>query len=221
MDKQVGKSLKECVVLVVFFLCSCSTQRLVGQETGIWSAKGSSLLQSSGTQVMEVTAPNGNVKITYTSDGLVLRQNSYEYLLSEVVSAASLTEVIWSPDSRHVIVNASDGGVVGTWDSFLYSINDNGAPILIKIRDVLGSIASEFPRCTPSEIANIGTIEWLDGSYEILVAIESPPHSTCRNMGDVKGVRIAVPSWVITDSIPESILRRDWVASLGPRFIAN
>lgn len=220
MDVRIGRSLRECIVLIAF-LCGCSSPHSQDQGAGIWSAKGVSLSRSAGDRAIEVLAPDGNARIAYEKEGLVLYQNGRKYLLSEVVSTAWLTEVIWSPDSRRFIVNTSDGGAIGTWDSLLYSIKDNGPPSLTTIRDVLGTVASAFPDCETPEIANIGTVDWLDDPGELLVVIESPPHSSCRNMGDMKGIRVSISSGTVLDQIPDPILRRDWMLSLGPRFIAD
>jgi hypothetical protein len=132
-----------------------------------------------------------------------------------------LTEILWSPDSKAFVVNASNGGVVGTWNAYYYSIDAQGRPVSTNLQDSLSAMTQKIPHCDDQEKANVGVAGWLDGGKDLLVVAEVPPHSSCRNMGAIRGFRVEVAPWSIVGEISESKLRRDWGRLLGPRFASK
>jgi len=130
-------------------------------------------------------------------------------------------EVLWSPDSNGFAINVSDGGLVGTWETHIYTIDQNGNPAPRNLQRLILPIVSKFLRCEPKEVANFGIAAWLNGSKEVLMIAEVPPHSSCRNMGTLIGFRISVLSGKIIERISERELRRKWKSFLGCRFMGN
>jgi len=202
------------LLAVLAFLPSSSS------ATGRWAAAGQSPFVSSSAPPVEILAPDGRGALRETADGLAF-VGEHTTVLQEVLSPPSLTEVLWSPDSKAFVVNASDGGVIGTWDAYYYSIDAEGRPVSRNLADLLAPMIQKFPRCDDPEKANIGAVGWLDGGKDLLIVAEVPPHSSCRNMGAIRGFRVAVASWRVVGEISEAKLRQDWAKVLGPRFAAE
>lgn len=211
------------IVMKINFLSLLMALSLIpscGNAAGIWAAAGQSPFVSSSAASVEIFAPDGMKKIKETIGGLAL-SGKHTIVLQDILSPPSLTEILWSPDSKSFIVNASDGGVVGTWSAYYYSINIEEKQEPKNFYNLLASKIQEFPHCDDPEVANVGAVGWLDGGKELLVVAEVPPHSSCRNMGAIRGFRVAVTSWNVLGEIPEAELWRDWGNVLGPRFTAE
>src|SRR5215208_7966807 len=107
------------VVLLTSNCAIAAQQDVVG---GIWAAGGQRLVTSLASPSRTIQSPDGTRSIRLTDDGLVLTANSRTALLPEIEAAsASLIEVLWGPHSDAFVVNASDGGLVGTWDTYYYA----------------------------------------------------------------------------------------------------
>jgi hypothetical protein len=191
-----------------------------GSAAGIWAAAGQTPFVSSSAPPIEILAPDGKVALRETEDGLTFIGKK-TVLLQEILSPPSLTEVLWSPDSKQFVVNASDGGAVGTWTAYYYWIDADGTPVSRNLVNLLAPMIEKFPDCDDAERANIGAAGWLDDGKDLLVVVEVPPHSSCRNMGAIRGFRVAVTSWRVAGEISEVKLRQDWARALGPRFAAE
>ena len=125
-----------------------------------------------------------------------------------------LTEVSWAPDSRHVAISASDGGSVGNWSITVFSVRDRQAHRLPPYRE-LHVAANRLLQCEGPESTNLGLVGWLKGGAEMLVVAQVPPHSVCRNMGSLHGLRVATASGRILESMSYASLRKRWPDWLG------
>jgi len=121
---------------------------------------------------------------------------------------------MWAPDSRHFVANASDGGVVGTWNATVFAVRQGRAHRLAPLRDVQLA-ANRLARCEEPETANLGVAAWLAGGAEMLVVAQVPPHSSCRNMGQMHGYRVATGSGRILESLSHATMRKRWGRTLG------
>ena len=202
------------------FLATLAFSPSFADATGIWAAIGQTPFVSSSVLHAELLAPDRLLKLVETANGLAI-VGKHTILLSEILSPPSLTEVVWSPDSKAFVVNASDGGVVGTWDAYYYSLDRTGRWTSRNLANLLAPMIDNLPHCDEVEKANVGVIRWLDEGRELLVVAEAPPHSSCRNMGAIRGFRVSVSSWRVVGEISEVKLRRNWGRSLGPRFTAE
>jgi hypothetical protein len=117
------------------------------------------------------------------------------------------------------VINVSDGGLVGTWEAYLFLLDANDRPVARDIQRLVRPLADKLLLCEPGEVANIGVASWVNGSSEILVVAEVPPHSSCRNMGGIFGFFVSVQSEKIIERIPEDVLRKKWAGTLGCRFM--
>jgi len=125
-----------------------------------------------------------------------------------------LTEVSWAPDSYYLAISASDGGSVGNWSITVFSVREGQAQRLPPYRE-LHAAANRLLQCEGPESANLGLAGWLKGGTEMLVVAQVPPHSVCRNMGSLRGFRVATASGRILESMSYAALRRRWPDWLG------
>lgn len=190
--------------------------------TGHWAAGAVSPYPDSGPSYLEpdfiptnIPAPNGKVSIKATSEGLSLvgRNGS-----THIEAYPPLMEVLWAPDSRNFVINVSDGGLVGHWDTYLYSIDADESPVYRDIQKIVRPIADVLLQCEPKEEANLGVVSWINGGKDILIIAEVPPHSSCRNMGAIFGFRVSAKSGEIVERMSEDALRKKWAKALGCRF---
>jgi len=188
---------------------------------GIWAANGKPPYVGPDFAPSEIPAPNGRVSLKAYSGSLSLVGRKHSINLRKILVNPPLMEVLWSPDSRNFVVNVSDGGLVGSWDTYFYSVDQDEYPAFRDIESLIRPIANKLPQCDMAEQANIGTVAWLNEGKELLLVAEVPPHSSCRNMGDLLGFRISVESWRITERISEDRLRKKWGKVLGCRFAHN
>jgi hypothetical protein len=182
---------------------------------GIWSNEGRVPSVASGA----LAAPDATRSIVATGEGLRLADSAggTSYLLP-VLALPPLWEVLWTPNSRYVAINWSDGGAVGTWDSTIFRIARSGKAEPLAVSAIIRRASASLANCYAQEAANVGVVGWEHNGAIALVAAEVPPHSSCKNMGRSRGFRIALASQKIVETLSESALRKRWSTKLGPRL---
>jgi hypothetical protein len=182
---------------------------------GIWSNDG----RIPSVAARALAAPDATRNIVATREGLRLADSrgGASYLLP-VVALPPLWEVLWTPDSRYVAINWSDGGAVGTWDATIFRIARSGKAMPLAVSAIIRRASTSLAKCYAQEAANVGVVGWENNSGIALVVAEAPPHSSCKNMGQLRGFRIALASQKIVETLSESDLRKRWSTKLGPRL---
>lgn len=187
----------------------------LGAELGMWAASGTLL---GSQQEASVPAPNGLLSIGQVQDEVpVFVSGGTSTRLKEILSPPFLTEVLWSPKSDAFVLNSSDGGLVGTWDGYVYFVGKGSRLSRRTLRSLIRPLLRGWPQCP--EVPNVGASGWLSEAHKLLVVAEVPPHSSCRNMGAILGFKVDVVSWKVEQRIPENDLRSSFRAILGPRFL--
>lgn len=189
------------------------------QWRGIWSANSKPPYVGPEFTPVKIPSPNGTLSINATKEGLSLGKGNKILSHLNILINPPLTEVLWAPDSHHFAVNVSDGGLVGTWETKVYTIDSDDRPIDLDIDKKIRSISANLFQCDSKEEPNVGAVAWLDASKEILIVMEVPPHSSCRNMGHLFGFRVSVKSGKIVERISEAHLLKKWAHVLGVRFV--
>jgi len=136
--------------------------------------------------------------------------------IGQEIGINTLTEIIWAPDSAAFAVTQSDGGAVGTWYVEVYRILHRR---LQKI-DVMKTVAAEFQKRAggcPEKDANIAAVGWL-GPKALLVVAEAPPHSSCRDMGKIRGYEVSVTNGHLIRKYNADELKYKHLKLLGPRL---
>ncbi len=183
---------------------------------GIFSAKASRLPASHAQPDWQLASPDGKLQIREQEGELVLQGKDGQSTRLGIMAQPDLTEVLWSADSRYLAINTSDGGSVGTWEAKLFAIDAQGLPAALGLQDVLMKASAKYPRCKPQEAPNLAALAW--SNEEVLLLAEVPPHSSCRNMGQITGFRFALKSKKLMAVVPEKTLRARQPAVLGCRF---
>jgi hypothetical protein len=189
----------------------------VGDRTGIWAADGRRLDQVPNSGRREFPAPNGLLMIR-EGDGVLSLVTKGRVTALDVPATPSLTELLWSPDSTAFVINASDGGLIGTWDAYLFSVGADGRLMARDVRELIEPQAKGVAKCATNEVVNLGAGAWLQSGKALLIVLEVPPHTSCRNPGALVGYRVSFPDLKVLERVGESMLRSQWGELLGRRF---
>lgn len=219
--KQLIISVSTMILISFAQTNTCDSSAIKNNCSGIWAVSAKPPYVGSGLIPSEIPAPNGTSSVKASRYSLSLVSGEHTKELQELLFTPALTEVLWSPDSRNFVINTSEGGWVGQWNTYFYSIDQDGYPISRDLESLIRSIANNFAQCDPPEEANIGTVAWLNDGKELLFVAEVPPHSSCRNMGDTLGFRVSVQSWKVIERISEGELQKNWTTVFGCRFMEN
>ena len=149
-----------------------------------------------------VRSPDGRYAVV-AGDGLLTLVTPRSSRELQVAAMRGLSEVVWSPDAMAFAVNWTDGGAVGTWLSDVFVIEDDDVARHLYIRDMVLPHLDGFTRCDEPEGANVALAGWLAGGREMLVVAQVPPHSSCRNMGEQRGLRIDLATGRILEQMTE------------------
>ncbi len=212
--------MRSCPFSFVLYLTLAPTllMSLHARADGIWSNNGSvpSLAADANGQL---AAPDAARKIVATREGLRLVDIAAgTSAILPVLAMPPLWEVTWTPDSRYVAINASDGGAVGTWDATIFHIERSGKANRLGVAAIIRQASATLPKCYSQEAVNVGVVGWEHNGAIALVVAEVPPHSSCRNMGQLRGFRIALASQKIVETLSETALKKRWSTQLGPKF---
>ncbi|MFZ6643125.1 hypothetical protein ACO0LL_25625 [Undibacterium sp. TC4M20W] len=183
---------------------------------GIFSGKASQLEASNMQAGWQLASPDGNLTIRAQAGELVLQNHDGKTAKLGVMAQPDLTEVLWSADSRYLAINTSDGGAVGTWEAKLFAVDAQGQPAAIDLSDITQKISKKTLRCKPQEVANFAALAWV--KQDLLLLAEVPPHSSCANMGQILGFRVALTSKKLMKVFSEKSLRANRQELLGCRF---
>ncbi|MFZ6747154.1 hypothetical protein ACO0LC_28385 [Undibacterium sp. JH2W] len=188
------------------------------QCRGIFSAKAQRLFSEDTLQAQTLSSPDAVFTIQANETGVSVQKRGAQASILDVIPNPALMEVLWSGDSRYFAITVSDGGLTGTWATSLYSISGDGSTALFDLQNSIEQATKIFLRCGngEAEIANVGALAWLN--KELLVIAEVPPHSSCKNMGQILGFKVSLISQRITEVLSEKKLRAKWKKDLGCRF---
>jgi len=122
-------------------------------------------------------------------------------------------EVAWSPDSKAFFVTYSDGGNVGTYHVRVVYVTDSG----IRAIEPLPNGRRLFkPICFDPENPNVGAIGWIgNGSDQLAIAVEVPPHSSCASMGTFKAFVIQLPTGNVVSTYGQIEAKRSFSKLIG------
>jgi hypothetical protein len=104
------------------------------------------------------------------------------------------------------------------WDVDIFEVNSAGQVLRFKVSELIRSAARSFPVCDAPEDVNVALVSWSPQADIALLVAEVPPHSSCKNMGALRGFRIALMSKKILEVMPEPVLRRKWAHIMGEKL---
>jgi hypothetical protein len=208
--------LRSITILIGLYATSVISADPSNNDRAIWSSAAIHLSQI-GKQNRTLTSPDGHKEIVTQGYGFRVKQLSSGKELPETDSygLGGLGEIGWAPDSNAFFVTQSDGGLVGTWSVAVFLISDSG----VKQEDVSAAVLQDFEKrykCDEPQIPEIAAIKWLEGSSELLLLAEVPNHSSCPQMGMVRGYLVSVPDGKIVQELDRKTLLHDWSNAMQP-----
>lgn len=184
----------------------------------LWSRGAACLGWDGPLRCVKVPSPDGRKTVFVGADRLDVAVGDKLLTATSGFRTETLAELLWAPDSGAFVVTESDGGNVGTWRVEVFVVGD-ATVRRVQIDDAVIASFKKHYRCIKPEEPNVGAVAWLGGSAQLLLAAEVPPHSSCPDMGKLRGYAIDAPSGRIVDELSEGELRRKWGAVLGLRLL--
>lgn len=194
----------------------------------------------SSSKIVTVPAPNGRLILkvsgkrtgkSYPDEEWVpdyyLEQNGHR--LRPDIKAFSMPSALWSPDSTMLAITSSDGGLVGNWKAFVYTVEDGHVIKHDVMRQTQADLALKFPGgvnptgkhffteaerrdfARDTTWVNVLAVQWLSNPDRLLVTASVPPSSSYGpNLGKLRGY--------VIDPLTGAIIRSYSEAELGKRY---
>ncbi len=191
-----------------------STVNALGVESegaqGAWAREATSVVDLVGR--MGIRSPDAR-KVAFIEEdggGLSVVKDGRRLLGIENRGVAlPLAELSWASDSTAFFITYSRGGEVGEWRVDVYVIEKES----VRWSDVTQEAVKRFKKhykCYEPEDPNVGAATWVNDSKRLLLITEVPPHSSCPEMGKIRGYLVEVPSGKIIREYAERDLRARW-----------
>ncbi len=166
-----------------------------------------------GPRIATVQSRDQRFTLQIKENDLLVRVQSGE-AVARPIKIEDLAEVSWSPDSKEFAVTESDGGWVGSWTTIVYAVDLKG----MRKYDVSHQIEDRFQarKGGCDETPNVAAAGWLAPDLLLMVA-EAPPHSSCKDMGTLRGYELTVHDGKIQHEYDASELFAKFANQLGPR----
>jgi hypothetical protein len=215
------------IALVVACTLARSAEKGVGEikRPGQWDANAVYLWPGptdladapDGERLAIIRSPDQKVTLQVKDNRLiVLGQDGAA--MAKPMDIEDLAEVSWAPDSKEFVVTQSDGGWVGSWTATVYAIDPGG----LRKYAVSPLVAARFQTRKDGcdEIPNIAAGGWLSADA-ILIVAEAPPHSSCSDMGTIRGYALSLQDEQIKHEYSYAELRSRFGNRLGPRVVGQ
>ena len=214
----VLRRLIVCVLAFVVVMAGARQPAGAGDDvSGRWSTRAVPLSSSDPNRRIVVSAPDTqNIAIV---EGWRLNVGVRGKIRhpAQDVGIGSLAELLWSPDSKAIVVTQSDGGAVGTWGVTVFVLKPRRVVVIDPSKEAVRRFKTRYT-CMEPEEPNIGAVAWSQGSKLLVLAAEVPPHSSCPEMGKVMGYVVAIPTGEVVRDMSPDALKMEWASWLGPRI---
>jgi len=175
------------------------------ESRGVFSADAKSIWNPNAPQRWTIASPNHLKKIIVdeTTEGDVTSREEFitvDGKRRELFADHVAPEILWSPNSKAFAETYSDGGAVGKFHVLIDYVEGSRLRTIEPTKQVIKEFLSHPRTCYEPEDPNVGAIEWIEGSSEILVAAETLPHGNCDNMGTFRAYTIHLPDGKILKS---------------------
>lgn len=210
----MAQLLRSITVILLFgsvITVAAGTARAQG---GDWSNHAAAV---PGNRTFKVPSPDRRRTIVIDNNLLSVWEAGGGVVGGEGIDVLRSAEVLWSPDSQAFAVTASDGSAAGGWDISVFLFEHDRCNFY-SLTDEAAERFQELHLCGGGERPNIGAVKWTKGSKQLLIAVEVPPASSCRDRGVYAGYLIEVPSGKVTRVYDRQQLGEEWGESLGRRF---
>jgi hypothetical protein len=184
---------------------------------GQWAREATRLEYRNEERRLEIPAPDGRKKAVVEGASLKIVADRINLPGVENVGISSLAELLWAPDSRALFVTQSYGGAVGEWRVTVYLVRQAHAEAVNVSQAAVTSFKRHY-RCKDAEEPNVAAVAWTEGSRYLLLVTEVPPHSSCPEMGKIRGYLVDASSGRVVRTIEPRELTARWSGALGERL---
>ncbi|MBB5356835.1 hypothetical protein HDE76_000017 [Rhodanobacter sp. ANJX3] len=202
------------VATVLFSMAFIGATFASNADGGIWSKNAKDVGENTDStlNIFSARSPDGKKTITFTNNKLMLIVGGKTLAdLTDSMYSPRLTEISWSPDSLAFFVNASDGGVEGTWVSSAYLLVNNA----VKKVSVGEKINLQSTLSTDCKYKNLGSVAWLNGHRNLLLIEQVPDSSSCSHMGEATGYLYDVEHDSIANTLSPDKIKSQYSEYLG------
>ncbi|MBO3276333.1 hypothetical protein [Pseudomonas schmalbachii] len=204
-------------LLIILTLIATQTTAEELHCKGVWSSTETALYRQDGTS-RTIHSKDNSISIEPSQNGIAISQSNGDSSTTPITYSPPLAQTIWNNAGNGFAINSSEGGLVGTWSTEIYVKYAKGKLINLSINDVIQPYLNSFQKCDPPELANYAAIGWSADDRVVLLIIESPPHSSCRNMGEIMGVALDTSANQVIQILPQQKLKKKWREKLGQRI---
>lgn len=165
---------------------------------------------------LDLRSPDGHANVAiHNGEEPFVTFSGHKYILKETQIGAlpGGLDPRWSPDSRLLVVNASDGGWQGSWHALTYEIRNAAQPHFIDIEHILMPYIEHYAHCDAGELPNLQEVDWLRGGRQMVILASVIPSSECRNMGNYKAFILNTSSWKVVRIVPQKRVPKRWLAN--------
>ncbi len=202
------------LVFSLILFCANDINAAERDAEGDWSREAISI---SSLKKIEISSPDHKMIVVVDGVNLAVIINGKSLTGIEEKGVMQPAELVWSPDSTAFFITETDGGWVGTWHVRVYLIKNE----VVYYSDVTQEVIKQFKKqykCMDPEEPNVGAVKWLKGSKNLLLVAEVPPHSTCPEMGKIRGYIVEIPTGKVIKEFSKKELKAQWGKYLGQRL---
>lgn len=198
-------------------------------ETGYWSSEARLIPNTwvyplYALTSVKIDSPDHGSNISSEGDDVSVTIG--EKRLPTTLGTKTDVEVGWAPDSKRFFVTWTDGGLVGTWHVEVYDVSTGGLREIKGIekrpRRDFDQLVRRLPRppntlTEPEKVfwesardcySNVVGAKWAQGSNELLLSVMVDPEGDCKQGGEFRVYRVAVPSGAILQRYGEEEAHR-------------
>jgi hypothetical protein len=204
------------LIVIALVIASCRAQDTPQLD---WSAASTSLLQfwDKDSKPVGVPAPNGKLtlRVAGKGTGSMYPENEMipDYFLEKAgrrlqpaIRLYASPFALWSTNSDLLAITSSDGGAVGSWKVYVYSVEGDAVVEHNVMRRVQEDLARAFPAginppgysffsgrdreqfASDSSWVNVFAVRWIENPERLLILASVPPSSGYgANMGQRRG----------------------------------
>ena len=223
------------IILIALFITAVASFHL-GAQTHGWDAESTPLPQFWGPTAKPVALPSPNGKLILRVVGSSKDPSVPDYfiekdghLVGPSISPYSSPLALWSPSSRLLAITSSDGGAVGNWKVYVYTVDGETVVEDTVMKQVQADLARRFPAGVnpkghsffsrgereryardPSWV-NVFAVHWLSNPERLLVEASVPGSSGYgANMGELQGYMIDPITGCILHTYTEKEFMHTW-----------
>lgn len=196
-------------------------------QPGMWSS-GAAYLWPGPTALRDYPPGGRAIKLVSPDRSTALLISDEEMTLQSAAGRTigkakilDLAEVLWSPDSQAFTLTQSDGGWVGDWSFSVYRATRSGLQRYQVEKEALRDFAARPVKRTEScaiEAPNVAAIAWTNASKELLLVVETPPHSSACDPGAIRGYVVSATTGAIQKTYSAQGLADGFPKAFGSRF---